>query len=262
MLSRHQRNADELDIPTNELSATPPGDPLRLPERVSRRLRDRPQTNAISSTSRRSSRLHVHDYEEVATEPEEAVSEADEESGAAEASEEEEEDQEEEAVTADSSDPDDDKPLGHLVASQESQRPLRARTTRSQELVDTSARGSRGQKRPYYNEDSDDESINGLNRRPAVSSQSDKRRRTIAYHSYSDDNADENEPLHASQTRRSRANNGTSHKNGRANHHHDDDENEDDTDDDDDDDDQPQVSISSRGRVRKISNRAKNYFRD
>lgn len=249
-LSRHQRPADELDTPIDELSSTPAEDPLRLPERVSQRLRDRPQTNAISSTSRSlNSRRNRVDYEEPAT--------SDEEEEEIEASVEEDSEQANE-----SSDTDDDKPLGHLVASQESQRPLRAaRSGRSQEAVGTSARSTRvsGQKRPYYNEQSDDESINGRNGEQVFSTPAVKRRRGVYREDSEEEDPDDNERLNSeSQKRTPRARNGATHTNGR-NHYN---EEESVDEDSDADNGEPKISVSSRGRVRRISNRAKNYFRD
>lgn len=256
--SRHQQAADELDMPVADVQpATPAEDPLQLPtERASRRLRDRPQKNVISSTNRRTSsrRLNDHDYGEVPSEPEPDEGEYEDEEQESDAD-------DSDMAVADSSDEaepatsdQDDVPLSQVA----NQRPLRTRPARNQEVSTDSpaARGSRGQKRPYYAEESDDESVHVRRTTSAstaaattTTTASTKRRRTAATSAYAgdSDDVDENE----SPRRRSRTN---GHTNGRNNHHHSDSES--------DENDEPQISVSSRGRVRKISNRVKNYLLD
>lgn len=268
-LSRHQRNPDELDLPANEV----PVDPLRLPETVrpeniSGRLRHRSaagnaSVNAISSsTSSRSN--HVA---------------------------EESEDEQDEEEAEGSSDPDDDKPLGRLMtATTESQPATRRRPTRggrshySDDEADAgpsnASRSTRTQKRPLnYNEDSDDESVTNNRRRNTTATNASatpaaKRRRAAVR-----DNDDEDEPepadddvgdrsynpgSRAASTNSAATSNGGRHLHtnnhyNMRNHSVDDHSN---SEDENGENSEPQISVSSRGRVRKISNRVKGFFRE
>lgn len=110
----------------------------------------------------------------------------------------------------DVSDPEDNKPLGQMVLKS----PLRERNVARPPPPPTSTRVSRTQKRPRYNEESD-ESLNDL---------------------YSN-NSHHIRGAHPSKRR-----------------HGDDTSSEDDG--------EPEISVSSRGRVRKISSKVRGYFRE
>lgn len=229
---RHQQAANELDISIVDTQAMPSAeeDPLQLPtERKSHRLR--PQKNVICSTNRRSARQNrSHDYGEINTEDEESESiDSD------------------EAEPPDSDEVDDDDDNEPLVRMLANQRPLlRTRPARNQsniqEVSGTSSRNSRGQKRPYYAEEESDDDMNTPHPRTITVV---KRRRA-----YSSDDVDENLSPRRRDTR-----NTNGHTNGRSNHQHP-------SDSDTDENNEPQISVSSRGRVRKISNRVKNYLLD
>lgn len=193
-LSRHQRNPDELDIPiSSDIPSTPLVDPLNVPDNTSISGRLRHRTTIVNNTVR---------------------NESDE----------------------DLSDPEDNKPLHSLmVGSSSSTQSMRGRprTVVQSPNVTMSARSARSQKRPYYNEDSDD-SIN--NQQPqgnyqktpnsSLSIHSSKRRMLSTRIDYNEDD--------------------TNSENS----------------DGDDADDEKQVSVSSRGRVRKISSKVRGYFRE
>lgn len=252
-LSRHQRNADELDIPLiNDIpTTTPPVDPLRLPESMSARLRHRPQpSNSISNRSNHLSSVSDEDI----------------------------------------TDPEDNKPL-HLMVTES--HPIRAKPSkimsrnRRRNLSDdeanialpgpsnslgVSSRSIRAQKRPYYNEESD-ESIS-TNQRPnnylksANKNAHPAKRRLLPPLENEDDDEDEDDddndndqlyiPTSRSHTNLNTTSNGrhSSHYNMRHQYV---DEN---TNSDDGADDQQQISVSSRGRVRKISSKVRGYFRE
>lgn len=232
-LSRHQQ------LPASELSTTLAEDPLRLPDRiemVTRRLRDRAPAaaNAItSSTGRRRNQVNYGEDDE--DDEDEEVD--DEENGENEVNEVDDNDDGEEGSAEDdleeeeaSGSSDDDKPLGSLLASSESQKSLRHRPADNGE-AGPSSRSTRTVKRLYYNynEDSDDESVTAI----AIAKQSVLKRRRLQS---DNDFADARSPYKKV-------------RGGQIN-------------DDDDADDEPQISVSSRGRVRKISNRVKGYFRE
>lgn len=263
-LSRHQRNPAELDLPAVELSTTPAEDPLRLPERVTRRrgLDAAPAVNAItSSTGRRRNLVNYGENEDDDDEEEE------DETNEVEANEEESDDEQEEA-SADSaadeeldedeaSDPDDDKPLGRLMASSESQKSQRHRPTRSGGDIDNgsveagpSSRSARAVKRNYAEDESDDESTG----RRVVLTQSLKRRRLQSQTEH------ERTPFKGKARGQTRTPNGsTSHYNTR--HHGEADDGSDlEPNGEDEVDAEPQ--ISRYGRVCKVSNRVKGYLRE
>lgn len=109
----------------------------------------------------------------------------------------------------DMSDPEDNKPLGQMVTKS----PQRDRTA-ARPTPPTATRVSRTQKRPHYNEDSD-ESMNDhySNNSHHIRGSHPPKRRHI------DDTSSE-------------------------------------------DDGEPEISVSSRGRVRKISSKVRGYFRE
>lgn len=189
MLSRHQRNPDELDMPMTSagLQINMAVDPLHIERNeiptanpnISGRLRHR-------SANASSSRLNNHTANSVATRNTHADDSED-----------------------DVSDPEDNKPLGQMVLKS----PLRERNA-ARPPPPTATRASRTQKRPHYNEDSD-ESLNDLyanNSRHIRGGHPSKRRHV-------DDTSSE-------------------------------------------DDGEPEISVSSRGRVRKISSKVRGYFRE
>lgn len=242
-LSRHQRNPDELDIPINNdnISSTPLVDPLRLPDNISGRLRQRATT--ASGFSNSSSHRNAANTNDVSDDEQ--------------------------------SDPDDDKPLHLMVGNAStagSSMVMRGRPPRITPVsVPTSSRviPSRSQKRPYYNEESDESISTNSQRRVSYATrtpntgnhQSSKRR--LVEEDIDDENDSPYYPAgggttatNGRLTRRlytSGGGSGTNNLNLNSN--------SDENDDDDDDDDQV-VSVSSRGRVRKISSKVKNYFRE
>lgn len=254
--SRHQRNPDELDLPVSELTAPMEEDPLRIPENgnISTRLRHRAAasvSNAISSsTGRRRNRV---DYDESRDDEEEVVDEEDEDAEEEPVAEEQSDESEQQTDDEDASDPEDDKPLGHLIPSNPTN--SRKRQTRSHKIDynDENEAGPSNQlrstrtKRPYYNEESGDEEIDVRNRRHAESHQV-KRRRGADYAEY-----EEQETENGNRSFRSRNRPANNHPTNGQNYSEEEESEE---------DEEPQLSVSSRGRVRKLSNRVKNYFRE
>lgn len=226
-LSRHQRNPDELDIPINsDITSTPLVDPLRLPDNISGRLRHRPAHNTVRQDS-----------------------------------------------DGEASDPDSDNTPLHLMVSSAGQQSstvgMRGRPRLSALVVHNnssaaSARSARSQKRPYYNEDSDDDSTNlrqsnyqqktpnsSLSGNPHASKRRMLTNRTIDYNEEEDDDDDDES---YQPNGRSQPTNG-----GRSRKLHEEPESDDE---DDDEDGEQTVSVSSRGRVRKISAKVRGYFRE
>lgn len=189
-LSRHQRNADELDCPTNSRADLHRIVPTAQSS-ISGRLRQR-MAPAVSSTlsSLRTERLNEEDEND------------------------------------DESDPEDDKPLSQTRLASSSSTSLRNRSFCDDEYLpgqpSTSSRSTRALKRQYYNEDTDEETNNGNNQSakrrlqnetPLKSSQANT---TITTSQYESDNSDDELPL----------------------------------------------SVSSRGRIRKITPKARGLFRE
>lgn len=108
----------------------------------------------------------------------------------------------------DGSDPEDNKPLGQMVTKS----PQRERNAAARPVPPTATRVSRTQKRPHYNEDSD-ESINDQYNSHHIRGGHPSKKRHV------DDTSSE-------------------------------------------DDGEPEISVSSRGRVRKISSKVRGYFRE
>lgn len=219
MLSRHQRNPDELDN-----SSSVAVDPLRLPTEspyVSGRLRHRNNRPASSFTS--TTAVPDPDPDDEATDPE------------------------------------DNKPL-HLMVTESPQRnrhSMRNVANSSSTATLSSLRGSRSLKRPYYNEDSD-ESIRSstnhrVNGRVGHSANGNQHKRRLL----AEDDDDDDDHSYTPNRRTGAALNGRSVT--RARHNYDELTN---SDDDGDTEEECQISVSSRGRVRRISSKVRGYFRD
>lgn len=196
-LSRHQRNADELD--TN-----PQTDMHRIVatlSSISGRLRQRMTpavTSTLPSSSSRSQRYlpatnRLNEYDD------------------------------------DDSDPEDDKPLSQTrLASSSSGLTMRNRSFCDDDYLQpsTSSRSTRALKRQYYNEDSDDESNNGNN--PSA-----KRRLQSSNET----------PIRGSQTNATATITTSQFESDNS-------------------DDELPLSVSSRGRIRKITAKARGLFRE
>lgn len=260
-------------MPASELSTTPAEDPLRLPDRVTRRRgldgaagnSLQPAVNAITSSTGR--RRNLVNYGE-----DEDDEEEDDEDNEVEANEEESDDEQEEASAEEAaadedldedeaSDPDDDKPLGRLMASSESQKSLRHRPTRGgggdidngDVEAGPSSRSARAVKRNYAEEESDDESASATGRR-VVHTQTLKRRRLQSQTDH------ERTPYKGKARGQTRTPNGSgSHYNTR---HHAEADDASDLEPNGDDEADAEPQISRYGRVCKISNRVKGYFRE
>lgn len=198
-LSRHQRNADELDCPTNQRTEMHRIIPAQ--SSISGRLRQR-MTPAVTSTLPNSSsrtQRYLPSTERI--------------------NEDNDDDDDDE------SDPEDDKPLSQTRLASSSSAALRNQSLTEDEFLpgpSTSSRSTRALKRQYYNEDTDDEPNNGHNpsakRRldtPLKGSQTNATA-TITTSQFESDNSEDELPL----------------------------------------------SVSSRGRVRKITPKARGLFRE
>lgn len=198
-LSRHQRNADELDCPTNQRTTIHRIIPAQ--SSISGRLRQR-MIPAVSSTLPSSSSRPQRYLPST-----ERIIEDDDDD--------------------DESDPEDDKPLSQtrLASSQT----MRNRPFCDDEYLpgpSTSSRSTRAIKRQYYNEDTDDENSNGHNQsaKKRLQSSNDTPLRgvqtnataTITTSQFESDNSEDELPL----------------------------------------------SVSSRGRIRKITAKARGLFRE
>lgn len=208
MLSRHQRNPDELDISSNS-TLNIPVDPLHIDRHeassanpnISSRLRHR---NATASTSR----MTNHATNAGSSQRNVNADDSDD----------------------DMSDPEDNKPLGQMVTKSpqrdRSSHAIRAAAVAAAAAAapTTATRVSRTQKRPHYNEDSDE----SMNDHYATNSH------------------------HIRGSASATATVAASHPSKRR--HIDDTSSEDDG--------EPEISVSSRGRVRKISSKVRGYFRE
>lgn len=236
-LSRHQRNADELDtsishsIPGSSTSSfTPASSSPTAPTTTSGRLRQRTVATQpirpvppVASSSRHN--------------PVPASAYLDE--------------------SDNSSDPDDDKPLRQRETSTQDDHSAirRSRHFPVDDAGPSTSRSSRTLKRPYYNEDSDDDA-QGSSKRPQkrVAQQSTSAaavptisqilrttRQSYPVENFSDDDTEA----------------------PNANHNDDSSDVSDDHDlSDEDEDGEPSISVSSRGRVRKITAKARGIFRE
>lgn len=198
-LSRHQRNADELDCPTNQRTDMHRIIPAQ--SSISGRLRQR-MTPAVTSTLPNSSsrtQRYLPSTERI---------------------------NEDNDDDDDESDPEDDKPLSQTRLASSSSAALRNQSLTEDEFLpgpSTSSRSTRALKRQYYNEDTDDEPNNGghnpsAKRRldtPLKGSQTNATA-TITTSQFESDNSEDELPL----------------------------------------------SVSSRGRVRKITPKARGLFRE
>lgn len=196
-LSRHQRNADELDCPTNQRTDMHRIIPAQ--SSISGRLRQR-MIPAVSSTLPSSS-SRPQRYLPTA----ERINEDDDD---------------------DESDPEDDKPLSQTRLASSSQ------TMRNRSFCDeylpgpsTSSRSTRAIKRQYYNEDTDEENSNEPN-------QSSKRRLQST-----------DTPLRGVQTNATATITTSQFESDNS-------------------EDELPLSVSSRGRIRKITAKARGLFRE
>lgn len=226
MLSRHQRNPDELDNSSSVVV-----DPLRIPTDnayVSGRLRHRNNRPASSFTINTSVPEQDPDEE---------------------------------------SDPEDNKPL-HLMVTESPQRnrhSMRNIQDNSTSSSLSTSRGSRTLKRPYYNEDSD-ESIrsssthNRVNGRTGQTSNGhpSKRRMVIQEDDEDDDDHSYTPNRRSATTATTAAAAATNGRSTRTRHNYDEMTNSDDGD----SEEEHQISVSSRGRIRRISSKVRGYFRD
>ncbi|KAJ6635022.1 Bromodomain and WD repeat-containing protein 1 [Pseudolycoriella hygida] len=188
-LSRHQRNADELDCPTTSRSTNLHRIIPSQSSSISGRLRQR-MAPAVTSTLPSSSSRVLRYIPSI-----EPINEQNDED--------------------DDSDPEDDKPLSQTRLASSSSQTMRNRSYCDDEYLpgpSTSSRSTRALKRQYYNEDTDEETNNGQ-------TQSAKRRLQT-----SNDTPQTNES--------------------------------------DNSDDELPLSVSSRGRIRKITAKARGLFRE
>lgn len=228
MLSRHQRNPDELDLSSN--STNVPIDPLRLSTENSygSRLRHRNTPNRPTASG------FAADQDD------------------------------------DNSDPEDNKPL-QMIANESPNRTVRSSTrnsTPATSLAPTSARNARTQKRPYYNEDSD-ESVNTNQTSSTTRNTYHPSKRRLVEEDEADDDDHSYTPNRRGNSTATAASTTsiatTSHTNGRnatrQRHNYGELSNSED-DLDSEDAEQCQISVSSRGRVRRISSKVRGYFRE
>lgn len=199
-LSRHQRNADELDCPTNQRTDMHRIIPAQ--SSISGRLRQR-MTPAVSSTLPSSSsrtQRYLPSTERITED------------------------------NGDDDESDDDKPLSQTRLASSSSVTMRNQSFTEDEFLpgpSTSSRSTRALKRQYYNEDTDDEPTNGH-------IQSAKRRLQTS---------NNDTPLRGTQTNAT-ATITTSHFES------------------DNSEDELPLSVSSRGRIRKITPKARGLFRE
>lgn len=237
-LSRHQRNADELDMSTTSLESDPLGTPSIL-----LRLRQRTATATTSQLASSTSQIDVRILPNRSNGDQEDVDDID-------INVDDDDDD-------DLSDPDDDKPLRY-VANRSSgdglTEPMRRSGTSSNRYRiysedeyagagPSTSRTTRTQKRPYYNEDSDDDGTAG------TAGTSKKRLLSGGGTSAADVGS-------SSSTRSSHGI--TSHLRNHATQPQNPLQLDDEVDSD---GDQP-PSVSSRGRVRKITAKARGLFRE
>lgn len=195
-LSRHQRNADELDCPTNQRTDIHRIIPAQ--SSISGRLRQRMApvvTSTLPSSSSRTQRFLPST---------ERINEDDDE---------------------DESDPEDDKPLSQTRLASSSSLTMRNRSF-CDDGPSTSSRSTRALKRQYYNEDTDEETNNGH-------TQSAKKRLQTS----------NNTPPRGSQTNATATITTSQIESDNS-------------------EDELPLSVSSRGRIRKINPRARGFFRE
>lgn len=246
-LSRHQRNADELDREV-DLYSNEPSNSLNAQRNISSRLRQRQLVPIVNTTatvtattgSISSARTIVSTnplrLNHITNDNEEDDADDDDE---------------------DLSDPDDNKPLTYVA----SLRQTNSMTTINQSAVASvrkrifsddeniagpssttmSSRSTRTKKRPYYNEDSDDSA-------PTATNQSLTKRRFINI--TNDEQTSEQDSIRSSVGAISSNNHSYSSRSLPAEEN------------DNSDDDAPIKSVSSRGRIRKITAKARGLFRE
>ncbi|KAH8278786.1 hypothetical protein KR018_009477, partial [Drosophila ironensis] len=272
VLSRHQRNADELDTSLDPLESS------RLFSAIANHRRPTSTTNSNSTgtsnvvtrrlrgrTSQPSSQDEEHEEAEDEPEPEEDEAEAaasDEGTdGGSTLQSYEKEDAE------DDSDSEDDQPLTNYVAAPSNGRATRkAKTTSSS----SSSRPLRSSRRPpsnqsLGNDDEEDEDYVGPRSRRNNRGGSQRSGRNQKRPRYNEESDEEDE---VGPVRSKRIRNGNAHGSSQERSHteHDEDEDEEDGDGGDSSADSEEsgrkVSVSSRGRVRKISAKARGIFKE
>lgn len=228
-LSRHQRNADELDtsINTSEFTAASATSSSVVAPTTSGRLRQRLAASAPSSSR-----------------TEQPVASSSRPSVLASAYLDE---------SDNSSDTDDDKPLRQRETSTRSSDPLAIRRSRhfpvglDDAAGPSTSRSSRTLKRPYYNEDSDEDG-QGSTKRPQKRAAHQAASATVSIGSQMIRTTRQSYPA-------------DTFSDEEQNHNDDRDVSEEDLSDEDEDG-EPSISVSSRGRVRKLTAKARGIFRE
>ncbi|XP_017846752.1 bromodomain and WD repeat-containing protein 3 isoform X2 [Drosophila busckii] len=264
ILSRHQRNADELDTSLDPLNNSRIMNLLNPSRRRPTSTTDNGNTRQLRA---RNSQEHSQpeDEEEEEEDDEDAAATNEGTDGGSSDNDDDVEVAEEDATASDS---EDNQPLTSYV-SPSNGRPRRKTKTSSSSAATTAApeREKRQLRRPRaasdnsLNNDEDYASSRSRSNRLRSNQRNGRNQKRPRYNEESDE---EDVPPAYSQQQRKRLRNGDMHAAGSNSSQEEDQPTGDSTDanSDDDDDDEQLVSVSSRGRVRKISAKARGIFKD
>ncbi|KAH8382855.1 hypothetical protein KR009_005611, partial [Drosophila setifemur] len=261
ILSRHQRNADELDTSLDPLESS------RLLSAIANHRRPTSTTNSNSnSTSNvvtrrlrgRTSQANSQDEDEAEEQEEDEEAAASDEGTDGGSSSQSDEDEEEE----DDSDSEDDQPLTSYVSPSNGRSRRKSKTTSS-----SSTRPLRRSRRPpsdqsFANDDEDEDYVGPQSRRSnrMGSQRGGRNQKRPRYNEESEE--EEGDAAAPHRNKKIRNGNGNAHASSQERSQPEQEHEDGDSSVEDSDDSGQKVSVSSRGRVRKISAKARGIFKE